>query len=95
MPDFKQRDDGLTFFVKVVPRASKSGVAGVQAGALRVRVAAPPVDGAANAELVKTLAKAFGVPPRDVEIVSGHTAKLKRVRVKGVTAKVLERLETD
>jgi hypothetical protein len=43
------------------------------------------VDGAANAELVKTLAKAFGVPPRDVEIVSGHTAKLKQVRVRGIS----------
>ena len=82
----------LVFTVRVVPRASRSGVAGEHAGALRVRVAAPPVDGAANEELVRTLARALNVPARDVEITSGHASKLKQVRVSNVTRDLLERL---
>ena len=52
-------------------------------GALRVRVAAPPVEGAANVELVRLLARALGVPSRAVEITSGHASKTKLVRVAG------------
>ena len=80
------------FTVRVVPRASRSGVAGEHDGALRVRVAAPPVDGAANEELVRTLCRALGVRERDVEITSGHTSKLKQVRVTNVNRERLERL---
>ena len=53
-------------------------------GALRVRIAAPPVDGAANEELIRTLARTFKVPKRDIEILSGHTSKLKQVRIKNI-----------
>lgn len=80
------------FTVRVVPRASRSSVAGEHDGALRVRVAAPPVDGAANEELVRTLARAFDVPARNVEIKSGHTSKVKQVRVCGASRAVLETL---
>ena len=68
--------------VQVVPRASRSEIVGEHNGALRVRIAAPPVDGAANKELIRTLAHAFKVPQRDIEILSGHTSKLKQVRIK-------------
>lgn len=78
--------------VRVVPRASRSAVAGEHDGALRVRVSAPPVEGAANLELTRTLARAFAVPVRAVEIMSGQTAKLKRVRVKGARRAQLEAL---
>jgi uncharacterized protein (TIGR00251 family) len=67
-------------------------VAGEHDGSLRVRVAAPPVDGAANEELVRTLARALNVPARDVEITSGHTSKLKHVRVRGVTREAFKTL---
>jgi uncharacterized protein (TIGR00251 family) len=87
-----ERDGALLFTVRVVPRASKSVVAGEHDGALRVRVAAPPVDGAANEELLRTLARAFDVPVRDVEITSGHASKLKQVRVMNVTQEHLARL---
>lgn len=86
------RDDALTFMVRVVPRASRSEVAGEHDGALRVRVAAPPVEGAANEELVRTLARALRVPTRAVEITSGLTGKLKGVRVLGASASLLESL---
>ncbi len=78
--------------MRVVPRASRSGVAGEHDGALRVRVAAPPVDGAANEELARTLARALGVAARDVLITSGHTSKLKQVRVLHATRERLEQL---
>jgi uncharacterized protein (TIGR00251 family) len=87
-----EADGALTFAVRVVPRASKTAAAGEHGGALRVRIAAPPVEGAANEELVRFLAKAFGVAAREVEIVSGHASKSKRVRVRGAKAADLLRL---
>jgi uncharacterized protein len=75
----------ITFAVRVVARASRSEIAGVHDGALRVRVAAPPVEGAANEELARTLARALGVPARAVEIMSGRASKTKLVRVAGAT----------
>jgi uncharacterized protein len=86
-------DDGrISFKVRVVPRASQSRITGEHDGALRVRVSAPPVEGAANEELIDTLAKAFRVPRRAVEITSGHASKLKQVRITGVTMSALENL---
>ena len=92
MLDFREEGGALVFAVRVVPRASKSAVAGEHDGVLRVRVAAPPVEGAANEELVRFLSKALGVAARDVEIVSGHASKSKRVRVRGARAADLRRL---
>ena len=92
MIDFTEEAGALNFAVRVVPRASKSAAAGVYGGALKVRVAAPPVEGAANEELSRFLAKAFGVSAREVEIVSGHASKTKRVRVSGARASDLLRL---
>ena len=88
----KESGGALTFAVRVVPRASRSAVAGEHGGALRVRVAAPPVEGAANEELRRTLARAFDVPARNVEIVSGQSSKTKRVRVNGADARALLKL---
>lgn len=53
--------------VRVIPRAGRSGIAGLRDGALLVRLAAAPVDGAANAELIAVLAEAIGVPERRIE----------------------------
>lgn len=71
--------------VRVVPRASKAGVAGIRAGAVLVRIGAAPVDGAANAELVETLARALDLPRRAVTITAGATSRTKRVQVEGLT----------
>lgn len=92
MLDYNEREGALLFMVRVVPRASQSSVVGEHDGALRVRVAAPPVEGAANLELVRTLARALGVPARAVEIKSGHAGKLKQVSVAGADRARLERL---
>jgi uncharacterized protein len=82
----------LTFAVRVVPRASRSEIAGEHDGALRIRVAAPPVAGAANRELIRTLAKIFKLPQNAVEIVSGTNSKNKVVRVRGADAATLAQL---
>jgi uncharacterized protein len=87
-----ERDGALHFMVRVVPRASRSQVAGEHDGHLRVRVAAPPVEGAANEELIRILARALDVPRRAVEIMSGHASKVKHVRVHGATKGRLESL---
>ena len=75
----------VEFRVRVVPRASKAGMAGTRDGALLVRLHAPPVEGAANAELIDLIATTLRVPKRHVTIVAGERAKLKRVSVTGVT----------
>ena len=72
--------------VRVIPRASRPGLAGTRDGVLLVRLSAPPVEGAANAELIQVLAKALDVPKRQVTIVAGERSRLKRVRVEGLTA---------
>ncbi|MDT4897248.1 MAG: uncharacterized protein QOH25_2325 [Acidobacteriota bacterium] len=87
-----ERDGALLFTVRVVPRASRSSVMGEHNGALRVRLAAPPVDGAANEELVRVLARALDLPARDVEITSGHTSKVKQVLARGAAREQLESL---
>ena len=95
MIDFKEEAGALVFAVRVVPRASRSEIAGEHGGALKVRVAAPPVEGAANEELTRFLAKQFGVAARDVEVLSGRASKTKRVRVGGANASDLLRLASD
>ena len=71
--------------VRVVPRASKAGVAGTRDHAILVRLGAAPVDGAANAELIATLARALDVPRRALTIISGTNSRNKRVRVEGLS----------
>ena len=81
----KETEGAITFSVRVVPRASRSEIVGEHDGALRVRVAAPPINGAANEELARMLARALGVSTRAVEIMSGHASRTKLVRVNGMT----------
>lgn len=76
---------GATFAVKVVPRASRNEIAGIHHDLIRVRLAAPPVKGAANRALVKFLAGVLDVSRQDVEIVAGHTSRRKVVRVMGLS----------
>jgi uncharacterized protein (TIGR00251 family) len=77
--------DGVVINVRVIRRASRPGLAGVRDGALVLRLQAPPIEGAANAEVVDTLAELLDVPRRAVTILSGHHNRLKRVAVAGIT----------
>jgi uncharacterized protein (TIGR00251 family) len=95
MIDCTEDGDAITFSVRVVPRASRTEVAGERDGALRVRVAALPVDGAANDELTRFFAKLLNVGKGSVEIVAGHSSKNKKLRVRGATRAAVESLLSD
>jgi uncharacterized protein (TIGR00251 family) len=89
--------DAIRLAVRLTPRARRdeiAGVIGVGAGrlALAVRLAAPPVEGAANAALIALLARTLGLPRSAVAIVSGEKARLKIVRLQGASFEALERL---
>jgi uncharacterized protein len=85
--------------VKVIPRASKPGIAVAPDGSLKVRLKSPPVEGAANRELVALLAATFGVPRRAITIAAGAHARTKRVQLEGIdersAAAVLAGLKKD
>jgi len=71
--------------VRVIPRASKPGIAGTRDGALLVRLQSRPIEGAANAELIEILAKALHVPRGSISIIAGERSRQKRVRIEGVS----------
>jgi uncharacterized protein (TIGR00251 family) len=90
--------DGIVVLVRLTPRGGRDVIEGVEALAdgrsvLKVRVRAAASEGEANAALVKLLAKALRVPPRDVHLVAGATARLKRVHVAGAGAMLAPALE--
>ncbi|MBM3127823.1 MAG: YggU family protein [Chloroflexi bacterium] len=87
----RQANGAVTFVVKVVPRASKNQIAGVEGDALKVRLTAPPVEGKANDALIAFLAEMLGVRRAQIEIISGQTARRKIVRVRGVTAEDMKK----
>jgi len=70
--------------VRVIPRAQKTEFSGERDGRMVVRLAAPPVDGAANDALIAFLAQALGVPKRSVTVVGGEKSRDKRVRIDGL-----------
>lgn len=78
--------DGAVLDIKVVPRAGRTAVAGTRGGALLVRLAAAPVEGAANAELLTLLSRLLGIPRRHISIAAGANSRHKRVKIAGVTA---------
>ena len=73
-------------------RSSKSGVVGELDGILKIRLAAPPVDGEANEELIRLLAKLFDAPRQKIAILSGETSKNKVVSVSGISVNEAERI---
>ena len=81
----KRRGTSLWFFAQ--PRAGKTEVVGWHDGAIKIRLKAPPVDGAANDELVRFLSKTIGVTRRDILIASGNTSRRKHVKIEGKNEK--------
>ena len=86
------KDGRVMITVHAVPRASRSEIVGEHNGALRVRLAAAPVEGAANEELVRLIAKAFGVSQKYVEITAGHASKIKQVRISGSSCNAIDHM---
>jgi uncharacterized protein (TIGR00251 family) len=76
---------GVLLRLRVQPRASREEVAGVTADTIRLRLTAPPVDGAANEALIRFLAAKLNVPQSALELVSGRTGRTKVVAVTGVS----------
>jgi uncharacterized protein (TIGR00251 family) len=74
----------VTLAIRVIPRAPRTRVDGERGGAILIRLAAPPVDGAANDALIAFLAQALGVPKRSVTVVGGEKSRDKRVRIDGL-----------
>jgi uncharacterized protein (TIGR00251 family) len=89
---YSQHGRTLTFAVRVAPGASRSEISGEHDGALRVRIAAPPVEGAANRELTKVMARALKVPQNAVEIVAAAKSKTKIVHIYWGDISTLEHL---
>jgi uncharacterized protein (TIGR00251 family) len=85
-----ERDGVLTVDVVVQPRASREGIA-LMGERLKISVNAPPVDGEANAAVIRTLAEALHVPRSAIEIARGDTSRRKTVRIRGVTLAALLR----
>ncbi len=85
MISFHQTDKNVTFTVKVVPRASRSEIVGIQDDAVKMRIASPPVDGKANEECVRVIADFLGLKKRQVSIVSGHASRTKTISLTETT----------
>ena len=77
---------GARIDIRVAPRSSRDAVLGEHAGALKIALTAPPVDGEANAALIAFLAKKLGVSAQQVRIVFGERGKMKRIEVDGIDA---------
>lgn len=82
----KETADGVELSVRVIPRAKKTACSGVRGDLLVVRLAAAPVEGAANDALIDFFAEALGLPRRAVRILSGERSREKRVAIAGATA---------
>ena len=77
---------GAVLNLRIVPRAAKNAIQGELGDALKIRLCAPPVDGAANAALVEFLAETFALPRARVQLLSGQTSRNKRVLLAGLPA---------
>ena len=89
----QEKKDCIVLSVRVVPRASKDGIAGIMGGeALKIRIQAPPVEGKANAYLVKFLSKHWNIPRANIEILSGETGRNKRLSISNPTDEMRKEL---
>ena len=95
MLELNEKNNAVTIRLRVQPRAARTEIIGEHAGAIKMRVAAPPVDGKANEECRRFLAKLLKVGATSIEIISGDSSRDKIIRVSNMTAKrVLEALAT-
>ncbi len=84
--------DGVSLRVRVIPRSAQNRIQGIVGGAIRLRLAAPPVEGAANDACIRFFADLFGVPKGRVDIISGHKSRDKVVKVQGVDEQTARRV---
>ena len=82
MLTIKETPEGLTFSIYVQPRASKVAIVGLHADALKIKLTAPPAEGAANKQCIQVLAKALDLPKSALTITAGQTSRTKQILVK-------------
>lgn len=92
MLELREQPGGFSFRVRVIPKAHKNSLAGVEEGVLVLRLAAPPVEGKANEALVEFLAQLLGLRKRQVWLQNGQKSRHKLVRVEGIRRDELARL---
>ena len=92
MVNIKETGDGIILQVHVVPRSAKSEFVGVQGDALKLRIAAPPVEGQANKECVRFLSDILGIKKKQVIILGGSKSKNKTIAIEGIRRKDIEAL---
>ncbi len=90
MIEMKEKAGGVQFAVRVIPGASKNEVAGIQEGALKIKLTAPPVEGKANKACVDFLARLLGIRRSALAIASGEKSRKKTVTVDGIDRVELE-----
>jgi len=86
-----QKKIKATFFVKVIPKTSRSEIVGWEEDVLRVRLNAVPEKGKANKELIALLSKELKIPKRDITILQGETSRLKKIEVEGMDLRTLQK----
>jgi uncharacterized protein (TIGR00251 family) len=86
----RESKKGLTFDIQVIPHASRAEIAGVQEGAFKVKVTAPPVEGAANEACIKLLADKLGLKKSQIKISSGAKSRKKTVMIKDISKEELQ-----
>lgn len=85
-----ETEDGIVFDIRVIPRSSRCQLAGIQGDALKLRITAPPVEGAANKECIRFLSEVLGVKRSQIRIVAGHQSKNKKISISGIRKKDIE-----
>ena len=94
MPSLNIREErgGIIFQVRVLPRSSKNLIAGVSEGMLKIKLTAPPVEGAGNEMLIKFLSEKLNIPKSKISIVRGQSSRSKTILAEGLSAAALEEL---
>ena len=94
MPYLTDTPDGAVLSLRLIPRAAKNAIQGEHGDALKIRLCAPPVDGAANAALIEFLSDTLSLPRARIRLLSGKTSRTKRVLLAGMKAgEIRERME--
>ena len=88
--ELRSREDGVVLKIRAVPGARREGILGLYGDALKLATAAAPERGKANRRLLALLAETLQLPPRELELVSGETAREKRVLIRGLTVDELQ-----
>ncbi len=95
MIGLREEADGVSFEVRVQPRSSKTEISGVHDGALRVRLSAPPVDGAANKQCIELFSRKMKIPKRSIRITSGVSTRRKRLKISGLGIEEVKKILSD